>query len=152
MRLSNAAFCVRGQKKQLLRKFVPETRLKNSWLSQSIIRFSFYSHEFLETYTTWMLLWLPFQERSFVLNKSLINQILQKSLQNKRNFVSSTHTCHQTCLYIFWEFFCSKNSIKKQLVLPKCHTFFIVFTRIARNKFNLNVTLTTISGERLCTK
>ena len=49
MRLSNAVFCVRGQKKRLLRKFVPKTRLKNSWLSQSIIRFSLFSHELLQT-------------------------------------------------------------------------------------------------------
>ena len=48
--------------------------------------------------------------------------------------------------------FCSKNSIKKRLVVPEFHTFLIVFTRIARNVINLNATLTTVSGKRLCTK
>ena len=33
LRLSNAVFCVRGQKKRLLRNLVPKTRLKNSWLN-----------------------------------------------------------------------------------------------------------------------
>ena len=58
--------------------FVPKTRLKNSWLSQSVIIFSLYSHELLETFSIWMLLWLPFQEKGFVLNKLLLKRILQK--------------------------------------------------------------------------
>ena len=41
--------------------------------------------------------------------------------------------------------FCSKNSIKKQLVVSEYHTFLFVFTRIARNVINLSSTLTTVS-------
>ena len=52
----------------------------------------------------------------------------------------------------FCEFICSKNSIKKQLVVPEYHTFLIVFTRTAPNVFSLSVTLTTVSWKRLCTK
>ena len=48
--------------------------------------------------------------------------------------------------------FCSKNSIKKQLVIPEYHKFLIVFTRIARNVIDLSFTLTTVSGKRFCTQ
>ena len=47
--------------------------------------------------------------------------------------------------------FCSKNSIKKQLVVPEYHKFLIVFTRTAPNVINLNATLTTDPGKKLCT-
>ena len=48
--------------------------------------------------------------------------------------------------------FCSENSIKKRLVVPKYHRFLIVFTRIARNVINLSFTLTTVSGKRFCSQ
>ena len=47
---------------------------------------------------------------------------------------------------------CSKNSIKKQLVVPEYHTFLIVFTRTAPNVIKLNATLTTDPGKKLCTQ
>ena len=48
--------------------------------------------------------------------------------------------------------FCSKNSIKKQMVVPEYHTFLLVLTRIARNVINLNANLTTVSGKRCCSQ
>ena len=127
----------KDKEKWLLQSFVPKTRLKNSWLSQSIIRFSLYSHELLETLSVWALLWLPFQENGFVLSKSLLNQILQKVYKtNETSNLPLTHVIKLVSIS-FCEFICSENSMKKQLVVPKCHTFFIVFTRIARNIFNL---------------
>ena len=47
---------------------------------------------------------------------------------------------------------CSKNSIEKQLVVPEYYTFLLVFTRTAPNVIKLNVSLTTVSGKKLCTK
>ena len=47
---------------------------------------------------------------------------------------------------------CSKNSIKKQLVVPEYHTFLIVFTRTAPKVIKLNATLTTVPGKKLWTK
>ena len=101
MRLAKTVFCVKGQKKRLLQKFVPKTRLKKQLVVPEY-------HTFLIVFTRTapnvinLSVTLTIVSGERLCTKQIVTKPgTAKSLQNKRNFKSSTHTCHQTCLYIY---------------------------------------------------
>ena len=103
MRLPNAAFCVKGQRKTTFAKFC----FKNSNKKQLVV----------PEYHTFLIVFTRIARNVINLNATLTTVSgkrfcsqqfftkpdTAKSLQNKRNFKSSTHTSHQTCLYIYWQ-------------------------------------------------
>ena len=101
MRLAKTVFCVKGQKKRLLQKFVPKTRLKKQLVVPEFHTFLIVFTRIARSVINLNATLTTVSGKRLCTKQFVTKPGTAKSLQNKRNFKSSTHTCHQTCLYIY---------------------------------------------------
>ena len=152
MRLPNGVSCVKGQRKMTFAKFCSKNSIKKQLVVPEYHTFLIVFTRIARNVISLSFTLTTVSGKRFCTKQIVTKPDTAKSLQNKRNFKSSTHTCHQTCLYIFLRIYLFRKLDEKTVGCPKVSYFFHCIHTNCSKHIQFNVTLTTISGKRLCTK